>query len=231
MIREALLDDWPAISDVSRRSGYEDYINRVGKDFLRNGTILVLDENGILGFLKMEYLPDGSAWLGGLRVDPDYWRRGVGSRLTASALELAASRGCPSARLLIYDDNFRSLGLAEKQGFQKIGKFDFYEFVPDLSGFSHNLTDAEGVVNLGWKFARATGASRIPVEEYSNGGWKILSTESRTFQIRSIGDKPITMVEGGFTCISSEIGNSPYLEEYRNDDFTSGYVLEKKLQP
>ena len=61
--------DWPKISEISGRSRYEDYINRIGPSYLDNGQVLVWkDETDIRGFLKLEYLPDTSAWLSGLRT-------------------------------------------------------------------------------------------------------------------------------------------------------------------
>ena len=63
-IEPATSADWPKISEISGRSGYEDYINRIGPAYLESGQVILWkDEMDIRGFLKLEYLPDNSAWL------------------------------------------------------------------------------------------------------------------------------------------------------------------------
>lgn len=229
MIRLASEEDWPMISRVSRRSGYEDYINHVGPEYLKDGRVMVYEDTEIRGFLKMEYLPDESAWLGGLRVDPDSWRKGIGSSLTLSAIEQAQSEGRKTVRLLIYEDNVRSLNLAEKQGFERIASYDFYDGLPEVTGFSRTETKASGLVNVGWKFMIASPENELHAEQYELNGWTFVATNERTFQISSTGDTPVLFGEGGFTCARSDIGPSPFLEKYREKDFSTGYVLEKKL--
>ena len=76
MIRLATHDDWNSISDISARSGYVDYINRIGPSFIDSGDVILFENPNIQAFAKLEYLKDNTAWFSGLRVDPEYWRKG-----------------------------------------------------------------------------------------------------------------------------------------------------------
>ena len=230
MIRLAKKEDWPLISEVSKRSGYEDYINYLGPAFLDEGEVLVYEDTRIRAFTKIEHLPDNSIWLSGLRVDPDYWRKGIGTMLTDASIERGVQKGCTAARLLIYEDNFRSLRLAEKGGFVRIEKFDFFEGVPDTTGFTRGLIETDGLVNLGWKFMMSAGPHKLTAESYEEDGWKIISTNERTFQICSMGRMQISFKEGGFTCARSSLVTNSLLNPFKIEGFSSGFVLEKRLK-
>ena len=94
-------DNWNEISNISMKSGYEDYINKVGSTYLDDGIVLLsyIDETAS-GFLKLEEMPDNSAWLSGIRVLPEFRRMHIGSNLTEKAIELARSQGLIIARML-----------------------------------------------------------------------------------------------------------------------------------
>lgn len=230
MIRKASHDDWPAISDISRRSGYEDYINRVGISYIDEGDVLVYEEDRIKGFAKIEYLPDNSVWFSGLRVDPNYWRSGIGQKLTEGSLGTAADRKCTAARLLVYEDNAKSLSLVEKMGFHLVEKYNFIYGIPDTEGFSINKSIIRhGFINLGWKFADASKMTPIKGSYYSLDGWNILETNERTFEILSEGEQGITFKGDGFTCAKASLDLTNCIANYNSLEVSSGLVLEKEL--
>lgn len=230
MIRRATSDDWPSISNISRRSGYEDYINRVGNAYLDHGEVLVYDEGRIKGFAKVEYLPDGSVWFSGLRVDPEYWRSGIGLKITEASLEMAKKRDCPYARLLVYDDNMRSLNLVEKIGFNQVEKYTFLHGLPDLSTFLQEDSAIEnGMINIGWKFVDASKVPSIKGTRYSRDKWEILETNDTTFEILRTGNSRIYLDGEGFTCAKNSITLENCVENYKDLEVSSGYVLEKRL--
>lgn len=225
MIRISTPEDWEQISTVSRKSGYEDYINHIGPDYLNEGVVLVLDEGGITGFSKIEFLQDNSVWLSGLRVDPDHWRSGIGTRLTEASMKMAAERNCTTARMIVADDNYRSLNLVEKKGFRKVEKYYFYSGVVNLEGFQGREVDYDGFLNFGWKFASVSGKVRI----LEHDGWTVAATNARTTHIISAGTSRISLKGDGFTSVPSGIDVGDILEEFREPDFRTGYLLEKPL--
>lgn len=230
MIRKANRDDWPSISEVSRRSGYEDYINEIGISYLDEGEVIVFEEEKIKAFAKMEFLPDNAIWFSGMRVDPDYWRSGIGFKLTEYSLKYAVERKCTTARLLVFDDNFRSLNLVEKMGFRKIQKYRFIRGVPDLKDFDQQeYLVNQGLFNQNWVFIDASKTPGINSVLNKRDRWKIIKGESMTFEILSTGDGKIFLDGNGFTCAKDSVDLSGSIYGYDELSVTSGYILEKTL--
>ncbi len=231
MIRKATVDDWPSVSDISRRSGYEDYINRMGISYLDDGEVWLYEDGRIKGFSKIEYLPDNSVWFSGLRVDPDYWRSGIGQQLSEASLKAGTERGCTSARLLVYEDNAKSLGLVEKMGFQVVAKYNFIHGIPNLEDFnSDEVAQDHGLINVGWKFVEASMAHPVKTLLYSSTKWSVMGTGDNTFEILTARE-PLSLSEGlGFTCAKSSLDLSKTVSDYAGLDISSGFVLEKALK-
>ena len=80
-----------------------DYISQIGPSYINDGTVIVGEESGtITGFLKIEELIDNTSWLGGLRVHPDFRRKGIAMQLTREAVNMGKVRGHKATRILIY---------------------------------------------------------------------------------------------------------------------------------
>ena len=230
MIRKATLGDWPSISDISSRSGYEDYINRLGSSYLDEGEVLVYEDGSIMGFAKIEFLEDNSVWFSGLRVDPDHWRSGIGRKLTEASLKLATERKATIARLLVYDDNEKSLSLVEKMGFQKIEKYAFLNGMPDTGSMESTSTHpGKGLINIGWKFIDASKCARSTAILYYREKLKILGAGGRTFEILSSGDSKIALSGDGYTCAKEAVDLAGCISNYNDLEASSGYVFEKVL--
>lgn len=231
MIRKATREDWPAISDISRRSGYVDYINMEGLSFLSDGEVLVVEEsNQVRGFTKIEYLPDNTCWFSGLRVDPDYWRSGYGGMLTDESIAMARARSCPSARMLVYEDNFRSLKLSQKRGFREVLGYHFFHGLPDTDDFENGRSKVVGYVNIGWKFAFFQKDNPKDFHSFSREGWHLIQTRDDTMQVLEVGWNPMEIgSENGFTCIETKKGEKPENPFTTEVETSSGLVLELKL--
>ncbi len=225
--------DWPKISEISGRSGYEDYINRIGPSYLDNGQVFVWkDGTEIRGFLKLEYLPDNSAWLSGLRVDPDFRRMSIGSELTSAAIEYAANSGKEYVRMLIHDGNVKSSGLALKLGFSAVSRFAFFEGIP--AGESMNdemISSGEEIqyLNLGWTFIRYSYVDSVPARylRYERDGIAI-TVSGHDYQI-IVPDDHISLSGEGFTCMEVHGSIPDYLEGLLDRDFDYASVFQKKI--
>lgn len=227
MIRLATNEDWPSISDISRRSGYIDYINGIGESYLDNGEVYVFEDHGIRGFAKLNYLQDNAAWSGGLRVDPDHWREGVGSALTKFMLEIAGKKGCNVFRVLIYTDNFRSIGLTEKLGGRIVGGYNFFHGIADLSEFEKHRTEVAGYVNSNWAFTKYTEEKPGKFDMYELDGWKLITTDSNTMQILERGEGRLKVKHAeGFTCIQGTDNEGIFTED---PERSTGYIMEIAL--
>lgn len=231
MIRIAGKKDWPAISDISRRSGYEDYINEVGLEYLSTGEVLVFEDPRIEGFTKIEFLPDNSAWFSGLRVDPNFWRKGIATALTEASFQRAMEVGCTMVRLLVYDDNSRSLNLVSKLGFNEVSRFRFFMCPPDLNGFSETKDKLSGYLNLHWKFADISRESAMEFSIYTKDCWKIALTGENTYQILEMGKgKLLTGAGWGFTSIDiTNLSDSSYSPFETGVETSTGLILEKDI--
>ncbi|MCW6168879.1 MAG: GNAT family N-acetyltransferase [Thermoplasmatales archaeon] len=229
MIRLAKDQDWIQISEVSKRSGYEDYINREGKAYLKWGEVLVYEDGSIGGFSKIEYLDDGSAWLSGLRVHPAFWRKGIGTKLTEASIERALEHSCTSVRMLINDENEASLNLSLKLGFRILESFYFLDGIPLLDRFEASEINYDGLLNNGWKFTKNKG----PVPSFVKGNgerWVIYRGVSETAQILQKSSEPIGFTGSGYTCISSNVNLNTILEKHLDLEFTFAHVMEKKIK-
>ena len=226
-------DNWNEISNISMKSGYEDYINKVGPTYLDDGIVLLsyIDETAS-GFLKLEEMPDNSAWLSGIRVLPEFRRMHIGSNLTEKAIELARSQGLIMARMLIHAENYSSLSLAQKVGFSKVCKMAFFRGVS-----TNNMTNIQTMknyptlLNLGWKFVKPIDSvieKVMPNMYRSKNGSEIIEI-GNSYQITQWGSD-LDFNNYGFSCMEVVSKLSDEACPYLLDDFDFGLIFEKKIQ-
>ncbi len=157
IVRKATEEDWDTISRISSIAMYGDYINEIGPSYLKVGDTYLLEKGNVLGFLKIQYTPDGFLYLSGLRVDPAARRQGVGEALTRYAIALGSDSGKNGARMLIQPDNNASLSLSGKLGFSSMEFFHFFQGEVDLSGFSESKNWPMRIIDLGFEYSLPTG--------------------------------------------------------------------------
>lgn len=231
-IRIANSSDWPHISRISRDSGYEDYINSIGPAYMNDGTIILCETDEVCGFLKIEMLPDNSAWLSGIRVDPGHWRMGVADSLTNAAVIYALGRKASYARMLIQDENHRSISLALKNGFNQKSRFFFFEGKFDVSGMSPSGDRIDTLVNIGWRYANH---SRLKEETGSLMKGKkstvfVYKDHEETFQVIDL-EEEISLLPGSLACLTCvPEGLVKYLKGAKGlEGFEEASVYEKPL--
>jgi GNAT superfamily N-acetyltransferase len=103
-VRPALIEEWHLLEDLQRRASLEPGPYReqlianpdaiaVPMQQVERGQVAVADIDGqIAGFAVVLY-DDGKADLDGLFVEPELWRRGIGSALVADAAHEARRQG------------------------------------------------------------------------------------------------------------------------------------------
>ena len=79
---------------------------------------------------------EGSFFLDGLGVDPDYQRNGIGSRLIDFTKEKAHSEGYTALSLIVFADNIEAIRLYERCGFQTVKRIELqpHERIPHQGG-------------------------------------------------------------------------------------------------
>ena len=98
------------------------------------GHILVADFKGQpVGMTRLIRLSGTEGWWEGLRVDRAYRRQGIGSRLTAAALDLAGSLGFTTLRTCVSAANAPMHPFVQRQGFESQGEFAVYSAVANDS--------------------------------------------------------------------------------------------------
>lgn len=234
-VRTALKGDWPSISEVSKISGYEDWINEIGEGFLNSGTVLLAEDETLAGFMKLEFLDDNSAWFSALRVHPDSRRKGVGTSLTDYGLKIARNGGASYARLLIESSNVKSIGLATKLGFSKKEEFRLFSGTFDISQFRKVDFNGKAYVNLGWFFVRFPDYKGSDGEIVGNGSLILFSQPKHegppnqtVILHHGLGD--VKTIEEGYT--SSPLKWSKQIEDFLHplEGFSKANLYELSLE-
>ena len=99
----------------------DDYIRDVFDDWLADQsgefTAALLDDQ-VVAIAKLTDLGDGEWWFEGLRVDPDFRRRGIASALNRYHVELARRLGGKVVRYMTGGENVGSQTIGVQTGFQ-----------------------------------------------------------------------------------------------------------------
>ncbi|MBP7689108.1 MAG: GNAT family N-acetyltransferase [Thermoflexales bacterium] len=102
-------------------AGEGDYIHDVFDEWLADSagefTAAVLDAQ-VVAIAKLTDLGDGEWWFEGLRVDPDFRRRGIASALNRYHVELARRLGGKVMRYMTGGENVGSQTIGAQAGFQ-----------------------------------------------------------------------------------------------------------------
>lgn len=231
IVRKATGEDWERISEISRISGYNDYINNIGKSYLDDGIVIVAEEGVVMGFSKAEFSPDNSSWLGGLRVDPEFRRRGIAMELTNKLVEYSRDSGCRFSRLLIEDGNTKSINLAEKAGFNRVRSFSFFKGSLVNDGYSVTGPPSGTYLNLGWNFSYSDDF--VPDKHgifYRKGKNLFFRSEERNFYQVIEADSPFESCDDeGMTIVESGRGHRKFIDLEPLEDFRQGHLYEKRL--
>jgi len=142
-IRQAREEDREAVLAFCAHTWeWGDYIDRVWDEWLRDpsGQLLVAVHDGRpVGILHLRMLNETDAWQEGMRVDPDYRRRGIARRLSLEAGAEAMRRGAAVVRLLTESDNTASIHMIEQARFRQVGAFVPHTAGPITSVPRHNI--------------------------------------------------------------------------------------------
>lgn len=223
MIRQANMDDWNNVSDISARAGYDDYINaHHGPAYLDTGDVYVIIDQTIEGFIKLEKMDDGSLWFSGLRISPESRRKHLGTKLLDFALNFASGKGLTYLRCLVEASNYPSIKLMDSYGMKPVAKFYFFLGGIDISDYAFKSTRSRGFINKQWKFMRNNE------KVFRNGVAQIVFYRSELEYYTVLSGKSFMYTDNGTTCAPAGIAR--YLGLPPDPEFPSGYIFEKPVQ-
>ncbi|MEL9990359.1 MAG: GNAT family N-acetyltransferase [Thermoproteus sp.] len=121
IVRRAERSDVTQVVEFTRNTWeWGDYVPREFEKWVVEGTAYVAELDGVVVAAARIVKVGDSAYLQGLRVRPEYRRRGVGRAVTEFLLGEAKRLGAKTATLLVAEWNKPSLSLVEKVGFKPI---------------------------------------------------------------------------------------------------------------
>ncbi|ABW01201.1 GNAT family N-acetyltransferase [Caldivirga maquilingensis] len=122
IIRRAVSSDVDQIISFTKNTyQWGDYIPSVIHEWIKDGSVYVaVTDDKVVGMVNMVPLQTGIAWLEGIRVHPDYRRRGIGRALTEHVINEAIRLGAGYVMLMIAEWNEASRRLAKSLGFQEV---------------------------------------------------------------------------------------------------------------
>lgn len=205
-IRRATHDDYEAVaaftSDLWQDRG-GDYLPRVYHDWLEDETddhkktFLATVDDDVAGIVQTVMLSADEAWFQGMRVHPDYRRRGVSRRLNEACFEWARGKGATVGRLMTFSWNVAALGAARAGGFEPVTEFRWAHPGPDLDpdpgpGDLHTVANDPAAAWRYWTESRARehlrGVALSPeeswaVRELTRGDLRNLASETAVFAV------------------------------------------------
>lgn len=127
-IRNALEVDKSYVLEFCKNTfSWGDYIADVWEGWKSKGRLYVLEEGGrVVGVYNLA-ISEKQAWVEGMRVHPQYRRRGLGKNMLAHAESMAPSK---TMRLIIESENYPSIRLVESMGYRLEDKWRLYSMVP-----------------------------------------------------------------------------------------------------
>ena len=146
-------DTWEERSDYLP-DVYHEWIERDAED---NGQLTLLADAGdaVAGLAQIVMLSPYEAWAQGMRVNPSFRGRGVGTAITEALFAWARERGAVVARNLVFSWNQAGLGQSRAIGFEPVTEFRWLHPEPEPvdAGVPEAVTDH---VEAGWSYWTAS---------------------------------------------------------------------------
>src|SRR5436309_1603830 len=130
IVREAKPSDKePLMGFVTKTWGGHDYIPSVWDEWLhdKGGKIFVVEVDGKqVGMNRVRLLKDGTGWLEGVRIHPDFRGKGLASLLGEKSMQYASGFGVSAFRLTSSSRNRAARRQVAKMGFSEVARFDVF---------------------------------------------------------------------------------------------------------
>lgn len=145
-IRKALKSDKRDVLKFCKETfSWGDYIADVWDSWLKDGNLLAIaKENTPIGICHISFSKNkDQIWIEGIRIHPNYRRKGYATKLVLYAESLAKRKSCRTARMIIESKNKVSLKLANLVGYSVEDEWRLYYLNPkkqnSLTVYSTNV--------------------------------------------------------------------------------------------
>lgn len=131
IIRQAKSHDKkPILNFCQNTFSWGDYIENVWDSWFSKGNLIVIELDGMaIGMCNISFSKN-QMWLEGLRINPRFRRKGYGKKLIIKAEDIAKKAGKKISRMLIAQQNTKSLLLAKSLGYKVEDKWWLYNLKP-----------------------------------------------------------------------------------------------------
>ena len=202
-MRPARVDDKEGVLAFCQNTfSWGDYITDTWDRWLAgdDGQMLVgiVDQQPV-ALIHIAFIDDGVAWLEGMRVHPDFRRRGIGGAVDQAARTFARERGSCLARLATSIKNIPAQKTLAKERYTCVARFNEWQAKPARIEFSSMRraarNDADRILEL-WRASPTRAASALLQDRHWR--WTELS-HARLLDHLDAGE--VRMAEGGFALL------------------------------
>ncbi len=165
-IRDAQPSDKETVVDFCKNTfSWGDYIADVWDDWILKGSLFVAVEDAIqVGLCHMVFTDDRQAWVEGIRIHPDYRRRGYGRKMISHCESIKKS--IKVIRMIIESENTSSINLAQSMGYYMEDRWRLYALTPQKETSSVIIvSDIKQVAGLVFSSTYANSWKWLPLEE------------------------------------------------------------------
>lgn len=130
-IREANKSDKFAVLEFCKNTfSWGDYVDKVWDYWVDEGNLLLLENKQQIGICHA-LLSQSQIWIEGIRIHPDYRRKGYASKLIEEAEHIGKQNNVKNSYMLIDVENSASLLMAKKSRYKIFQTWNFYSIEPN----------------------------------------------------------------------------------------------------
>jgi N-acetylglutamate synthase-like GNAT family acetyltransferase len=206
-----------------------DYIEQVWDVWYSdpNGYLMVVEEdNGVIAAVSHAYVcPNRNrVWLEGIRVNPDFRRKSIGTELIKKMVQYGKEQGAQEAAAVVSVNNIASQAMMEKNGFVVTSRWSYcystskvYQKPETGQARIATLKDKEMICS----YLKQSQIFRAAAENYVDfWRWYYLDLDSGVLQ-NLIDNKKVVIIMGTH---HSTIDGVTIINKYNNNMFQIGYL-------
>ena len=121
-------DKEPVLDFCKNTFSWGDYIHEVWDSWINEGTLIVIDNQNVPISMAhaATYDNEKMIWIEGIRVNENFRKHGIAQKMIVHFEDYARKQGFELSRMLIASENIPSLTLAQKLGYQKISRWNYF---------------------------------------------------------------------------------------------------------
>lgn len=130
MIRDAKNSDKKSVLKFCQNTfSWGDYVEQVWDSWIFEGNLFLFEKQFPVGICHAFY-SDDQVWIEGIRIDPDFRKQKIASKLVEHAESIGKQRGMSYSYMLIDTENTSSLSMANSLNYQIFQTWNFFSLLP-----------------------------------------------------------------------------------------------------